>query len=71
MSYRTTGRKQRIDPMEASITAFAARHLDVATLQEQGVDRLDFHDVSVAAIRAALEAAYAAGALAAHQEMRA
>lgn len=30
--------------------------------EERGVDRLDFHELSVASIRAALQAAYAAGA---------
>lgn len=36
-------------------------HLNVETLQEQGCDRLDFHDVSVEGIKRALNAAYDAG----------
>ncbi len=45
-----------------AIVYVAARHLGLNTLDERGSDRLDFHDLSVGAIRAALEAAYAAGA---------
>lgn len=39
-----------------------ARHaLGIETLEPRGLDRLDFHDLSVASIRRALEAAYRAG----------
>jgi hypothetical protein len=44
------------------IAEIATKHLGLPTLEERGVDRLDFHELSVASIRAALEAAYAAGA---------
>ena len=45
-----------------AIVEVAAQHLNLDTLDERGSDRLDFHDVSVGSIRAALEAAYTAGA---------
>jgi hypothetical protein len=70
-------RKQATTPtpsnhaMDASLADIAARHLQVDTLSERGADRLDFHDLSVVAIRQALEAAYAAGAGAALRGARA
>lgn len=39
----------------------AKEHLFIETLETQNRDRLDFHDVSVWAIKSALQAAYAAG----------
>lgn len=39
----------------------AREHLHIETLKTQDRDKLDFHDVSVWAVRAALEAAYQAG----------
>jgi hypothetical protein len=39
----------------------AQQHLFIDTLETQSSDRLDFHDVSVWGIKAALEAAYEAG----------
>ena len=39
----------------------ALKHFFIETLETQLSDRLDFHDVSVWAIKSALEAAYAAG----------
>lgn len=39
----------------------AQQHLFIDTLETQRSDRLDFHDVSVWAVKAALEAAYEAG----------
>lgn len=56
---RTTQRDARRD---RAITEAATRHLGLDTLDARGSDRLDFHDLSVGAIRDALEAAYAAGA---------
>lgn len=41
--------------------AIAAKHLRIETLEERKSDRLDFHEVSVWGVKAALEAAYAAG----------
>ena len=43
------------------LTEIAAKHLKIETLEEQGLDSQDFHDVAVWNIRAALEAAFAAG----------
>ena len=39
----------------------AQQHLFIDTLETQSSDRLDFHDVSVWAVKAALQAAYEAG----------
>ena len=39
----------------------AQQHLDVETLETRRSDRLDFHDLAVWSIKAALEAAYQAG----------
>lgn len=53
-------------PSEALLLEIATRHFHtIETLETQNSDRLDFHDVAVWAIRAALEAAYAAGVTAA------
>lgn len=55
-----------VAPSEALLLAIASKHFHgVETLETQNSDRLDFHDVAVWAIRAALEAAYAAGVAAA------
>jgi hypothetical protein len=43
------------------IEQIALEHLLIETLETQHRDRLDFHDVSVWAVKSALEAAYAAG----------
>ena len=47
--------------MEKIIFAIAQKHFNVDTLQTRNLDRLDFYDVSVASIKAALEEAYQAG----------
>jgi hypothetical protein len=47
---------------EQLITAIAQKHLSIETLETRRSDSLDFHDVSVRGVRAALEAAYKAGA---------
>ena len=53
-------------PSEALLLEIATKHFhSIETLETQNSDRLDFHDVAVWAIRAALEAAYAAGVAAA------
>ena len=49
---------------EALILDIATRHFFVETLDTRNSDRLDFHDVAVWAMRAALEAAYEAGRVA-------
>ncbi len=40
----------------------AEKHLGIETLRERKSDSLDFHEVSVWGLRAALQAAYKAGA---------
>jgi hypothetical protein len=42
-------------------TNIAATHLNIPTLRTRRSDRLDFHDVSVWAVRSALKAAFDAG----------
>ena len=44
----------------------AQQHLFIDPLETQSSDRLDFHDVSVWGVKAALQAAYEAGLKAAH-----
>ena len=46
----------------------ASQYLRINTLKTQHSDRLDFHDLAVWSIKSALEAAYAAGALAAQNK---
>ena len=53
-------------PSEALLLEIATKHFHtIETLETRNRDRLDFHDVAVWAICAALEAAYAAGLAAA------
>ncbi|MCF6317564.1 MAG: hypothetical protein L3J30_15115 [Marinosulfonomonas sp.] len=47
------------------LAGIAQKHLFIETLEERKSDSLDFHEVSVWGIQAALEAAYAAGLAAA------
>ena len=55
-------------PSEALLLEIAAKHFhSIQTMETQNSDRLDFHDVAVWAIRAALTEAYAAGLAAATQ----
>lgn len=46
----------------------AQKHLGVATLDAQGSDALDFHDLAVWSIEAALKAAFDSGKQAAGQQ---
>ena len=48
-------------PSEALLLQIAARHFCLETLETRNSDGLDFHNVAVWAIRAALDAAFAAG----------
>jgi len=49
-------------PSEALLLEIAAKHFHtVETLETRNRDRLDFHDVAVWSIRAALEKAFEAG----------
>jgi hypothetical protein len=43
------------------LTEIATKILDLETLDNRNSDRLDFHELSVWSIKAALEAAFAAG----------
>lgn len=57
-------RRKPADPNEArdaELLAIAQRQFRIETLETQNWDRLDFHDVAVWAIRAALEEAFEAG----------
>ena len=57
-------------PSEALLLDIATKHFpNIETLETQNSDRLDFHDVAVWAIRAALEAAYEAGRVAGAKAM--
>src|SRR5579871_6829533 len=49
------------EPLDATLLRIAKEKLFIETLEERKSDRLDFHDVSVWGVRAALEAAYQAG----------
>ena len=48
-------------PSEALLLEIAAKYFRMETLETRNSDGLDFHDVAVWSIRAALEAAFAAG----------
>lgn len=48
-------------PCETLLMEIAAKHFRLETLETRNSDGLDFHDVAVWSIRAALEAAFAAG----------
>lgn len=53
-----------------AVAEIAARHLRIETLETRNADSLDFHEVGVASIKAALEAAYEAGRSAAAKARR-
>ncbi len=53
-------------PSEALLLEIAAKHFQIETLETRNSDGLDFHDVAICSIRAALEAAFAAGQAATH-----
>ena len=46
---------------DKTLAEIAARHFHLEALETRNSDSLDFHDVAVWSIRAALEAAYEAG----------
>lgn len=48
--------------LNALFDQIAEQHLSIETLRERKSDSLDFHEVSVWGLRAALQAAYEAGA---------
>ena len=47
--------------IDAKLESIALRHLLIETLETQGSDALDFKDVAVWSIKAALQAAFEAG----------
>jgi len=59
----TTGNADQI------LAKIATHHLGIATLETRSSDSLDFHDVAVWAIHAALKAAYEAGSLSSNQNV--
>lgn len=69
-------RRTKTDPIaqrDALILEIAQRQFRIETLETRNWDRLDFHDVAVWALRAALEEAFEAGRAAgrAENELRA
>jgi hypothetical protein len=54
-------------PSEALLLEIATKHFCLETLETRNSDSLDFHEVAVWSIRAALEAAFAAGVAAANK----
>ena len=50
-----------MDQRDKSLAEIAASHLNLETLETRNSDSLDFHDMAVWSIKAALEAAYEAG----------
>jgi hypothetical protein len=50
-----------MDPIDQLLTRIAQQHLRIDTLEMRKSDGLDFHDVAVWGVRAALEAAFNAG----------
>jgi hypothetical protein len=57
--------------MESIIKDIAKKELMIETLERRKMDSLDFHEVGVLEVRAALEAAYRAGQEAAKSEAKA
>ena len=53
-----------------AVAVIAERHLGIETLETRNTDSLDFHELGVASIKAALEAAYEAGRSAAAKARR-
>lgn len=49
------------DPVADALAQIAREELGIETLEVRGRDRLDFHDVGVAGLRAALRRAYEMG----------
>ena len=56
--------------MAGIIEDIAKKEFGIETLEERKMDSLDFHDVAVWQVRAALEAAYRAGQAAGNRERR-
>jgi len=65
----TIATKAKPTAPEALILEIATRHFFVETLDTRNSDQLDFHDVAVWAMRAALEDAFEAGRIAGAKAM--
>ncbi len=63
-------KSQRQQPIDKVLEDIAREHLRVPTLETRKSDSLDFHDLAVWQLRAALEAAYQAGFAAATRGLR-
>ncbi len=50
-----------MDQRDTTLAKIGTRHLHLETLQARNSDSLDFHDMAVWSIKAALEAAWEAG----------
>ncbi len=50
-----------MDQRDRTLAEIASRHLHLETLETRNSDSLDFHDMAVWSIKAALEAAFEAG----------
>lgn len=50
-----------MNQIETILTLIATKHLDIETLETRHSDSLDFHDVGVASLKNALQAAFMAG----------
>ena len=60
--------KQTDNTLNQQLQQIALDHLFIETLETRHSDRLDFHEVSVRAVKSALMAAYEAGRQAAKQD---
>jgi hypothetical protein len=60
--------KQADKALETLLQQIALDHLFIETLETRNSDRMDFHDVSVWAVKSALLAAYEAGRQATKQD---
>ena len=68
---RTTNKKRpgkKKPTVDELLAAIAKETLHIDTLETRKSDSLDFHDVAVWSVKAALEAAYRAGLAAAKEE---
>ena len=61
MTAKTAAAAAAAAASESLLLEIAAKHFHLQTLETRNSDGLDFHDVAVWSIRAALEAAFAAG----------
>lgn len=57
--------------LDTLLTKIAYKHFDIETLEPQNSDSADFHDIGVAGLKKALQAAYEAGAAKKYTEYKA